>query len=68
MFNPPSAFLPAFGLDPLETDSSLNATAAAICGDDYSCLYDIATTGSGDVGRSTHEIRQRNQQIKEDLG
>ena len=66
-FNTPS-FTPAFGLAPLAADPVLNATAAEICGDDYSCLFDIATTGSSAVGRSTHEIMQHNEQMKEDLG
>lgn len=59
-------FVPAFGLGILTPE--LNTTATEICGDVYSCLYDIAVTGSSTLGRLTHEISQDNQKIKEDLG
>ena len=53
-FNPSIvSFTPVFGLQALAADPALNATANTVCGDDYSCRYDIAATGNADIGRST---------------
>ena len=50
-FNPSIvSFTPVFGLQALAADPALNATANTVCGDDYSCRYDIAATGNADIG------------------
>ena len=67
-YNPSiTSFTPTFGLQALATNPALNATANMICGDDYSCRYDIAITGSADIGQSTHDINQMNKKMTSDL-
>ena len=61
------AFNPSFGISDLEGNPALKANATAVCEGDYSCLYDIAQTDDLALGLATHEIRQRNQKIKQEL-
>ena len=46
-------FVPSF--EPNFSDPTLESKANEICGDDSSCLFDIAATGNIDVGISTLE-------------
>lgn len=62
------SFTPAFGISALEDDSALNTQAHEVCDGDYSCLFDIARTGSVTVGILTHEIRIFKEDVKFDLG
>ncbi len=49
-------FTPAF--EATFSDSELESQASILCGEDRSCLYDIATTGRTDIGQSTLRATQ----------
>ena len=46
-----SDFTPAF--EPVFDDPELEERAAEICGEDKSCLFDVAATRNEDIGKAT---------------
>ena len=54
-------FVPHYA--PTFSDSSLEAEADALCGGDLFCLFDVAATGSMDIGLSTLEGGQEFERI-----
>ena len=54
-------FVPSY--QPNFNNPELESQAKEICGEDKFCLFDIATTGSVDVGIATHESSKLIEEI-----
>ena len=54
-------FVPSF--ERTFNNPELESRAIEICGNDTSCLFDIAATGNIDVGISTHESTKTIEEI-----
>ena len=53
-FRCPNDFVPVFSEEALASlDDDFRTEAVEVCGDDMSCLFDIAATGQVAIGQST---------------